>query len=166
MTGGVGFSGDAMNTGRSNRANRTSSHAKFKDGQDTYLIGNEPLKFKQASDEELLKIRNEILEEAKKERSKTLIIGFVLVVIAIVIVLYLFFEFVNWITGFLREQPYPNFGNLISFGPCSLVRSNVVLLGFGYIFLRCLHEIITPSPIHPIDVVTTKKQTILNTTIL
>ena len=59
MTGGAGFSSDAMNKGRSNRANRTSNNAKFKDGQNTYLTDHQPLKFKEVSDEELEIIRSE-----------------------------------------------------------------------------------------------------------
>lgn len=91
MTGGAGFSNDAMNTGRSNRANRTSKNAKFKDGQNTYLTDHQPLKFKEVSDEELQKIKSEIQDNAKKERIKTLIIGLVLVAIVILAGLYLFF---------------------------------------------------------------------------
>jgi predicted esterase len=91
MTGGAGFSNDAMNTGRSNRANRTSKNAKFKDGQNTYLTDHQPLKFKEVSDEELQKIKSEIRENAKKERIKTIIIGFVVGAIVILVGLYLIF---------------------------------------------------------------------------
>ena len=89
MTGGAGFSTDAMKTSRSNRANRTSNHAKFKDGQKTYLTDDKPLKFKEVSDEELTKIKLEIQEKAKKERTKNLIIGLTVVTIVLLAGLYL-----------------------------------------------------------------------------
>lgn len=88
MTGGAGFSNDAMNTGRSNRASRTSNHAKFKEGQNTFLAGGEPLNFKEVSPEELAKVKHEIQEEAKKERIKTLIIGLVVGAVVLATVLY------------------------------------------------------------------------------
>jgi len=91
MTGGAGFSSDAMNKGRSNRANRTSNNAKFKDGQNTYLTDHQPLKFKEVSDEELEIIKSEIQDNAKKERIKTLIIGLVVGVIVILAGLYFIF---------------------------------------------------------------------------
>ncbi len=91
MTGGAGFSNDAMNKGRSNRANRTSSRAKFKDGQNTYLTDHRPLKFKEVSEEELQKIKSEIQGNVKKERIKTLIIGLVVGIIVILAGLYFVF---------------------------------------------------------------------------
>lgn len=91
MTGGVGFSKDAMNSGRSNRANRASKHAKFKDGQNTYLSESQPLKFKEVSEVELQKIKSEIRESVKKERIKTIMIGCIVGVIVILIGLYFIF---------------------------------------------------------------------------
>lgn len=75
MTGGAGFSRDAMNRTKSNRANRTSNRAKFKDGQATYLADSKPLDFKEVSEEELTKIKHEIQERAKNKRTRSLIIG-------------------------------------------------------------------------------------------
>lgn len=88
MTGGAGFSRDAMNRSKSNRANRTSNRAKFKDGQVSYLTNDKPLNFKEVSDDELEKIKLDIQEKAKKERTKSLIIG--LVVGALIIIAGLF----------------------------------------------------------------------------
>jgi len=78
MTGGAGFSRDAMSRGKSNRANRTSQRAKFKEGQSTYLGNNQPLNFKEVSAEELKKIKLDIQEKAKKERTQHLMLGIVL----------------------------------------------------------------------------------------
>lgn len=83
MTGGAGFSRDAMNRTKSNRANRTSNRAKFKDGQATYLADSKPLDFKEVSEDELKKIKHQIQEKSKKEQTRSLIIGLIVATLVI-----------------------------------------------------------------------------------
>lgn len=89
MTGGAGFARDAMNRSKSNRADRTSNRAKFKEGQSTYLSDHKPLHFQEVSEEELERIKLEIQEKAKKERMKSLIIGLVIGAVVLIVGLWL-----------------------------------------------------------------------------
>lgn len=88
MTGGIGFSRDAVSSSQSNRANRTSNQAKFKDGQKTYLTGGKTFKFKEVSEEELAKIKNAIHRQAKAEQKRKLMIALGLAVLVLVIGLF------------------------------------------------------------------------------
>jgi len=91
MTGGAGFSRDAMISGQSNRANRTSNRPKFQDGQSLTSSKKRPMRFKEVSEEKLERIKRDFQAKRKKERTQNLIIGLVLATLLIVAVLLLFF---------------------------------------------------------------------------
>ncbi|MFM1874921.1 MAG: hypothetical protein RL266_658 [Bacteroidota bacterium] len=91
MTGGAGFSRDAMNRSKSNRSLRTSNKSKFKEGQVSYSEHHEKPNFKEVSEPELNRIKQQIREKALARKRKNAIIAVTVVGAAVIALVYLLF---------------------------------------------------------------------------
>lgn len=89
MTGGAGFSRDAMNRSKSNRSLRTSNKSTFKEGQVSYSEHHEKPNFKEVSEEELSRIKQEIRDKAQARKRKNAIIAAVIGGSAVITLIYL-----------------------------------------------------------------------------
>ncbi|MCR9248858.1 MAG: hypothetical protein NXI20_00485 [bacterium] len=87
MGAGIGFVRDAQNSARQNR-----DQLKNKSSFDKSLAGkghSKPLKFKEATPEQMEKLRNELVETRKKETLRMIIVGTMLVVICTLTIWFL-----------------------------------------------------------------------------
>ncbi len=87
MGAGIGFVRDAQNSARQNR-DQLKNKSNF-DKSTTGKAQSKPLKFKEASPEQLEKLRNELAETRKKETLRMIIVGTILVAICTLTIWFL-----------------------------------------------------------------------------
>ena len=91
MTGGAGFSRDAINRTKQNRSLRNSQKNKFKGGVDRSLAsGNKKkAKYKQVSKEKLAIIKAKIRAKARREKREKRTILLIIIILALILIITL-----------------------------------------------------------------------------